>query len=124
MRASQNIVHLQNIPPADRSINRLPFISLGDSPIAVAVPPPVQLRNALLHALDKSVDRTHAVFRVLGTAFERGQGDDAVIYDDSDLLGRGKGGVSAGQHCLWERGGNNYKWTFVGNRPTGNLRWN
>ena len=99
------MIPLQNLIPTDRPINRLPFITLWKIPLVVAMPYPVQLRNALLHALDKSVNRTHAILRVLGATLERRQGDDAIIYDDSDLLGRGEGGVSARQHCLRERVG-------------------
>ena len=92
------MVHLQDLISADRSVNRLPFIPLGDGPIFVAMPPPVQLGNTLLHALDKSANRAHAVLRVLRATLEWRQRNDAVIYDDSDLLGRGEGGVGAGQH--------------------------
>ena len=91
---------LQNLVPTDRPVNGLPFIPIGNVPLVMAMPYPVQLGNALLHALDKSVNRAHAILRVLGTTLERRQGDHAVIYDDSNLLGRGEGGVGARQYCL------------------------
>ena len=114
------MVHLQDLIPADRSINCLPFIPLGDSPIIIAMPPPVQLGNTLFHALDESTNRAHAVLRVLRAALEWRQGDDAVIYDDSNLLGRGEGGVCAGQHCSREM----VEKSFVEKRSKGNLHWN
>ena len=95
-------MHLRNIFSAQCSINRLPFISLGDGPVVVAVPPPVQLRDALLHALNKSANRAHPVLRILGTSVKRGQGNDTVVHDDSNLLCRGEGGVGARQHCSRE----------------------
>ena len=93
MSENEHVMHLRNIFSAERSIDRLPFISLGDGPVVVAVPPPVQLRDALLHALDKSANRAHPVLWVLGASLERRQGDDTVVYDDSDLFCRGEGGV-------------------------------
>jgi len=78
--ASQNLVFV------DCSIHCLPLVSLGKSPIAVAIPRPVQLRNALLHALDKPIDRAHAVLGVIGATLERRQRDNAVIDDNPNLL--------------------------------------
>jgi hypothetical protein len=101
----ENVVHLQNFISVDRSIGGLPFISLGKSPIFVAVPIPVQSGNNLLHALHESADRAHAVLRVFGTTLERRQRDDAVIYDNSNLFGRCEGGVGARQHCSGEGAG-------------------
>jgi len=95
-------MHLQNLVPTDRPINRLPFIPLGDIPLVMAMPYPVQLGNGLPHALDKSVNRAHAILRVLGATLERRQGDHTVIYDDPNLLGRGEGGIGARQYCLRE----------------------
>lgn len=117
------MVLLQKLFSAERPVDRLPFISLGDLPIAVAVPLPVQLGYALLHALNKPVNRTHAMFGVFWAALERKQGDDTVIYDHPDLLGRSEGGVGARQHCLCE----SCKRVFVGKRSQetyiGTERW-
>ena len=99
------MVHLQNLISAERSIDSLPFISLGKRPLIVTIPPPIQLGDALLHALNKSVNRAHAMLRVLGATLERRQGDDAVVHDNSNLFGRGEGGVSARQHCSGEGSG-------------------
>ena len=112
-KAAKRVVHLQNLIFVDRSIDSLPFISLGKRPLFVAVPPPVQLGDTLLHALYESVYRAHTILRVLGTTLEGRQRDDTVIYDDPNLFGRGEGGVGTRQHCSGEGTGtivNNY-WT-------------
>ena len=114
---NQNTVSLRDFFSAKRSIDCLPFISLRDRPIAMAVPTPVQLGDNLLHALDKSVNRAHTMLRVFGAALERRQGDDAVVYDNSDLLGRREGGVGARQHCYCARGENDHEQLFVEKRP-------
>ena len=99
----KSVVHLCNVISKNRSVDGMPFVSLGERPVSMAVPVPVQLGDGIFHALYKSVDRTHAVLRVFGATLEGRQRDDAVIYDDSNLLGRGKGGVCARQHYWRER---------------------
>jgi len=117
-------MHLRKLFSAESSVNRPPFVSLGEGPIAMAVQVPVQFSYALFHTLHESVDRAHAVLRVLRTTLERRQGDDAVIYDNPNLLGRGEGGVSARENCLREEvemvvnGCSFWRWR------TGNSRWN
>ena len=95
-------MHLQNLIPAYSTIDRLPLVAFGKSPVAVAVPRPVQFRNALFQTLNKPGDRAHAVLRVLRAALERRQGNDPIVHDNPNLFSRGEGGICTRQYCSRE----------------------